>query len=1571
MFEIDESLIYGTDYQTYLNPTTRNLNEDLPVGSTLGSFQVTPNGGANYSIPIQVAPGTAGIQPNISISYNSHGGDGLLGKSWSLSGISAITRGGKSLYYDGTSTSVSLTSSDRFWIDGQRIVEGGPITYGRIDQVHYTEVYDYSTITPKGNAGYGPAYFFVEKRDGTKIYYGNYGGSNAYLKSPDNATIITWYIARIEDRRGNYIAYNYERDDTNGETWLTSIHYTGNDSMGIDPYNTIEFYYQDRTDYSDKYVAGCKITNKKILRKIRTLCEGQLVRSYVPKYYFNDYTRLNEIEEYNAAGERYNSTVVGWGAKVTSNTSFTGPYTPEDNEKELYFGFADFNGDGLTDFLKCRKTDETTQRNFEWEVWIAQYNSFVRTDTGTWEFTDAVGFQFIPGDFNGDEFNDLVVCVDLDGGNNSQVYCFESLGTTLSCDENDYFLAGDAYQFYPADLDLDGITELINIHSSSVSTYKFNSSDLSIPPTEVSIGLNLGDNMKSLSYFDGDSKPDIFSVSESDIKVYELSLSGYSQIFSSTQINSHNATRLYTGDFNGDRNVDILTWHGDEDWNLFYNTGIELLASTAPSLPNIDMEATPVDNNIFLHDFNADGKTDIVYAYRNVNNSNLDYYYSNGFDGFTSQSVTDIPGHVYVNKHYIRAFTDFNGDGHQDIFSKTPGDGTVVAYLNRPNDKSRFVNKLLNGFNNLTTINYTSIADPLNTVYTKGTGAIFPISDFKGAMYVVSSVTQTAGSETLADNSYTYESAKIHRMGKGFLGFGKFFGTNNLTGIVTTSSTNLKIINDKYYYPYISYVSTKLGVNTLTAHNKSLALEEYPYAKRFRPYITQTIETNYLEDIKITTKYNEFDDYGNPTNITDEYKADDISTIGNGTVEELITKTIQYWPETNSYLPSTINITSNRDGQPEITTSKTISYTSDHLPDIIKINPGKSVEIWEDNDYDGCGNLIQKRLTDNQSTELQKISYTYDSKKRFAIEATNALGHTNEYTYDPRTGNTLSTTNAQGVTTTNLFDNFGRLEAASSPVSSTSIDLKWSDDPYINGDLYRITTLSDDGSYKKEYFDAFGRKVHERAPSMGLEEVKTTINYNSKGLVESQSEPYEGTSVDHYIYYSHDDYGRLTDVESYRQDISYSYPEPRKTVVTNNLAASHSSWTKTNSLGEVIQAQDQGGDLYYTYNAVGLPVEIEAPGGIITEMTYDLAGNQTSLTDPSLGTTTYEYDLLGNLTKQTDQNGEVYDLSYDAIGRLTSKTNTTEGTTTYTYVTSGNGLGLLQSISNNNTNISKTYAYDEYSRLISQTENIESTDYIYSYEYDILGRIQEMTYPGGDFSINYKYNTHGMLMGVNDENDNNIWEIEDINQLGAITDIQYGNGLTTQYSYDPYNQLNEIITTNASAQKKQHLQYSFAYQTGNLTSRSDMLANSGSGITESFQYDELDRLTDYTVGSNAYAISYNLDGTGRYNSKSDLGSYQYGENGAPEYALTSITGSDGSVINRAQQDIYWTSFNKVEQIVQGTLSMDFVYGPNHERKVTELYNGTTRLMKKTFVGNYYEIEEDEEENIRRLYYVPG
>lgn len=89
------------------------------VGSLPGTGTVLPDGSASYTIPIFCSPGTNGMQPELAITYNSNGGDGVMGLGWGLNGLSSISRGRKDAMHFGNNVDgVDLDADDRFYLNG-------------------------------------------------------------------------------------------------------------------------------------------------------------------------------------------------------------------------------------------------------------------------------------------------------------------------------------------------------------------------------------------------------------------------------------------------------------------------------------------------------------------------------------------------------------------------------------------------------------------------------------------------------------------------------------------------------------------------------------------------------------------------------------------------------------------------------------------------------------------------------------------------------------------------------------------------------------------------------------------------------------------------------------------------------------------------------------------------------------------------------------------------------------------------------------------------------------------------------------------------------------------------------------------------------------------------------------------------------------------------------------------------------------------------------------------------------------------------------------------------------------
>lgn len=61
------------------------------VGTLGGTVDISAMGGLLYSIPLELPSGINGMQPSLSITYNSQAGNGLMGWGWNLDGLSSFS----------------------------------------------------------------------------------------------------------------------------------------------------------------------------------------------------------------------------------------------------------------------------------------------------------------------------------------------------------------------------------------------------------------------------------------------------------------------------------------------------------------------------------------------------------------------------------------------------------------------------------------------------------------------------------------------------------------------------------------------------------------------------------------------------------------------------------------------------------------------------------------------------------------------------------------------------------------------------------------------------------------------------------------------------------------------------------------------------------------------------------------------------------------------------------------------------------------------------------------------------------------------------------------------------------------------------------------------------------------------------------------------------------------------------------------------------------------------------------------------------------------------------------------
>jgi len=336
------------------------------VGAVEGSAGVS-GGAANYSIPIALPPGRAGMQPSVSLNYSSRSGNGIAGVGWGLSAGSAISRCGATAAQDGFTAAIQYDAGrDRLCLDGQRLIAVSGV-YGQSGTIYRTELDSFARVTQSGGINGTSTSFTVEHKNGMISTYGV--DENSHQIAEGKTVTLSWLISDSSDRAGNSITYDYTQVG-NGEVVLEVINYTGYQGSSGDRH--VRFHYESRPDQNTSYLAGGKTRSTQRLKQITTeyittVREYNLV--YTPSI-ASDRSLLRSVEECawgNAGKQCLTPTSFEWQEKentyVHEQLRFTDPDdkvsevgaspTVVHNDKRWLhevLPHGDINGDGVKDW---------------------------------------------------------------------------------------------------------------------------------------------------------------------------------------------------------------------------------------------------------------------------------------------------------------------------------------------------------------------------------------------------------------------------------------------------------------------------------------------------------------------------------------------------------------------------------------------------------------------------------------------------------------------------------------------------------------------------------------------------------------------------------------------------------------------------------------------------------------------------------------------------------------------------------------------------------------------------------------------------------------------------------------------------------------------------------------------------------------------------------------------------------------------------------------------------------------------------------------------------------------------
>lgn len=312
------------------------------VGSIAGSFDVNLSGSATYTIPIRVAPGTSGIEPSLSLVYDSQALSGPLGSGWAIGGLSAITRGPKNARFDGVPEGVTLQDSDALYLDGQRLVAINTTGAGASRTIEYRKATDDQTRVIERGADFGSATFMVNTKGGLTIEFDSVPGSPSDQNRGDirfsNNSVLLRAESRVTDSTGNYMDFYYLVNGS-GNYDIKTIRYTGHvgqpsgASEDHPPYALVDFAYENAPRNAKSYIAGQSLIVDKrlvsITASIATLPDDLDSTSWqqVSRYAFDYEDRENAnrfvlkgIHQYGEDDSQltptqfsYSTPAIGWG----------------------------------------------------------------------------------------------------------------------------------------------------------------------------------------------------------------------------------------------------------------------------------------------------------------------------------------------------------------------------------------------------------------------------------------------------------------------------------------------------------------------------------------------------------------------------------------------------------------------------------------------------------------------------------------------------------------------------------------------------------------------------------------------------------------------------------------------------------------------------------------------------------------------------------------------------------------------------------------------------------------------------------------------------------------------------------------------------------------------------------------------------------------------------------------------------------------------------------------------------------------------------------------------------------
>ena len=621
------------------------------------------------------------------------------------------------------------------------------------------------------------------------------------------------------------------------------------------------------------------------------------------------------------------------------------------------------------------------------------------------------------------------------------------------------------------------------------------------------------------------------------------------------------------------------------------------------------------------------------------------------------------------------------------------------------------------------------------------------------------------------------------------------------------------------------------------------------------------------------------------------------------------------------------------------------------------ISDRDDVTITRYQDYDAFGNF--RTIVYGEGKEQRTEKFTYTPSGRHIQSKTNAAGETTLYEWDETRGVLLSETDAYGRKTSYGYDALGRNTVTITPDgNSTEVELKWAEkgNPY-NASYYTHAHTSGMGSVTT-WYSSNGLELCKSQTGADGREVYVVKEYNIDGTVKRVSMPSFSKIPEAWAeQYEYDEYGRVAKVQRPEDEVTISYSGLSITIKTPSSTA-----TKVmNAEGFLESATTNGKKVSYTYYPNGSLKTATPEGGEPVYMEYDKHGNRTLIKEADGGTVKKAYNIFGQVTESSHQQGSgstvTTTYTYSPAGLLTQMNR---GGSITDYLYDGRNRLITKTMSDG---VSQSYEYDDFDRMTKVTDKVDGKEFVRSTSYDEYGRPVKNIYPSGYYTVN-EYGPNGNLFSVKDQTGNELYRLVNANAMGEVT-TEYRGGMSTTYEYDAMGRL----TSKKSGNNRIDHTYSYDKR-GNLASFTDNLSRQSC----KYEYDMLNRLVKW----NTYGFdsadplkrdSLEYDELNNVIRRSNLGDnlLKYEDSNHP-HALSSISGVPDAM-PRMDHNITYTNFNKVESVTEGDKRYDITYGVSEQRIKSE-YATASGKVTRYYIGSYEEVTGTDGVTTK-LCYLPG